>query len=124
MSQSNSASNNTDNPGVTYYSAAAAGVAQAISMDAQNLVEQARIQGIIKATAMGNTYAKWLANPSAGEQLFKPILDSLKDSTASNPSPLMGTNSSQSNTAISTEIAKLCPYVATTMHPESVTTPP
>lgn len=64
-----------ENDEITYYKAAAAGVAQAVSLAAQNRVDEIRNQTIVQRTAMGGAYAKWLANPELGTELFKPIVD-------------------------------------------------
>lgn len=111
-----------ESAGITYYSAASAGVAQALSLDAQNKVEEARIQSIIKATAMGNAYAKWLANPAAGDHLFKPIIDSLTSTPL--PSALLhdaAFSMSPFESTINSESDVLNPYVATTLDPLGTT---
>jgi len=59
---------------INYKEAAATAIAQAIANAAQDQVDLMRNQAIIKTTAMGNAYAKWLANPVMGVE-YKEILD-------------------------------------------------
>jgi hypothetical protein len=63
--------------GLTYFSAATAGVAQSVSFEALNVIEEQRNQGIIRNTAIGNAYAKWLANPQVGEQFYLPLINAI-----------------------------------------------
>ena len=68
--------NNTepDQLSIHSYDAAGASVAQSIAIAAQDQVDLIRNQNIIKTTAMGSAYAKWLAEPMQGDH-FKPIIE-------------------------------------------------
>ena len=57
------------------YDAAGAALAQSAANAAQDQVDLVRNQNIIKTTAMGAAYAKWLANPVLKEA-FAEIIDS------------------------------------------------
>lgn len=77
MSDQDNSKPNDNLDGSYYYNVASAGVAQSIALGSQNVIDELRNQSIVKTTAMGTAYAKWLANPQGGEQLFKPVIDSL-----------------------------------------------
>ncbi|GAB1257878.1 hypothetical protein [Aurantivibrio plasticivorans] len=83
MVDSNNQKPSEPQDGVTYFNAASAGVAQSVSLGAQNYIDEMRHQGIVKMTAMGSTYAKWLANPEIGENMYKPLIDSLNENDQS-----------------------------------------
>lgn len=87
MSQSEQVLLSIQSNNLTYFTAASAGVAQAVAFGAQNAVEEARNQSIIKTTAMGTAYAKWLGNPEAGGASIKPILESIHQGSTSQQLP-------------------------------------
>ncbi len=77
MSQSDKKNSDDNSDALTYFSAATAGVAQSVSFEALNVIEEQRNQGIIRNTAVGNAYAKWLANPQVGEQFYLPLINAI-----------------------------------------------
>ncbi|MDE1462177.1 hypothetical protein [Spartinivicinus poritis] len=60
--------------GIKPEDAAAAAVAQSFANSAQDQVDAIRNRNIIKATAMGNAFAKWLNNPMMKDE-YKAIID-------------------------------------------------
>lgn len=70
----NTSNDKADEIGLKSYDAAATAIAQSLANSAQDQVDLIRIQNIIKTTAMGSAYAKWLETPTMKDE-FKAVID-------------------------------------------------
>jgi len=70
---SDSSDNTKATMGIHSYDAAAAAVAQSIANATQDQVDLIRNQNIIKTTATGSAFAKWLSNPMMADE-YKAII--------------------------------------------------
>lgn len=61
---------------INYFHAASAGVAQSVALASQNAVDALHNQNVIKLTALGSAYAKWLQNPQMASE-FKGLAETV-----------------------------------------------